>query len=141
MDALGLADAVRRGEISTKEAVAAAVDRIDRVNPAINAAVIDLAPEIPTDHRGDTRPFDGVPILLKDLSACLAGLPLYQGNQLLRRLDWRALEDAPLARLVRAAGFVIVGKTNTPEFGAGAATHPTSQARSECPPRGAESSA
>ncbi|MBA3303981.1 MAG: amidase, partial [Acidimicrobiia bacterium] len=126
MDALGLAAAVQRGDLSASEACEGAISEIESRNPALNAMVIPLFEYgrrmAPTAH----GPFAGVPIVLKDLGACLGGLPLYQGNQLLRRLDWRAPEDAPMARRLVDSGFVPVGKSNTPEFGAGTTTQPRS---------------
>jgi amidase len=126
-DATELAARLRAGELSAPEAIAASIDRIDARNPAVNAVVVPLYDHgCAAGERPPGGPFAGVPILLKDLGACLGGLPLYQGNQLLRRLDWRAPADAPLARRLVDAGFVVIGKTNTPEFGAGVDTQPSS---------------
>lgn len=127
MDALDAAVSLRDGELTAVEACEGAIRNVETLNPVLNAVVIPLFDRaLESAASGMSGPFAGVPILLKDLGACLQGLPLYQGNQLLRRLDWRASEDAPFARRLVSAGFVIVGKTNTPEFGAGVATQPRS---------------
>ena len=62
-------------------------------------------------------PFEGVPFLLKDLGAAFAGQPLHMGMQLLKDADFRAPVDTYLALRFRQAGFVTIGKTNTPELG------------------------
>ncbi len=127
MDAVGVAASLSAGQLSAVDACTDAIERIEAMNPSLNAVVIPLFDRaLETAVAGMSGPFGGVPILLKDLGACLEGLPLYQGSQLLRRLDWRALHDSPLARRFVEAGFNIMGKTNTPEFGAGVATQPRS---------------
>ena len=70
------------------------------------------------------RPVPGVPFLLKDLGAALAGEPLHLGMQLLKDADFRAPVDTYLAERFRAAGFVTIGKTNTPELGILPTTEP-----------------
>lgn len=125
-DATAVAGAIRSGAITPAAACEEALDRIDHRNATLNAVVIDLRAGALERAAAATGPFAGVPTLLKDLGACLDGLPLYQGNELLRRLDWRAVGDGPLARRLVDAGFVVLGKTNTPEFGAGVTTQPRS---------------
>lgn len=71
-----------------------------------------------------TGPFAGVPIVLKDMGSAVKGMRQHQRNQLVRRLDWRAGATTPLLERILAAGFVPVGKSNVPEFGAGATTQP-----------------
>jgi amidase len=113
-----LAAQVRDGEISSRELVGLALDRIEAVNPQVNALVyvdadgaLDAADRI---SAGDHRPFAGVPIGVKDLYA-VAGMPLTFGSNAFA--DHRPAEDAVLVRRLRQAGFVIVGMTSTPEFG------------------------
>ena len=88
------------------------------MNPALNAVI----------HRRDERvraeaetapngPFRGVPILVKDLDGPLTGEPLHLGNRLLREVGYTADHDSFLFARLRAAGCMIVGKTNTPELG------------------------
>ncbi len=123
-DGLGLAELVRRGDVSADELLEEAVLRIDRVNPRINAVVTlmgDLA-------RGAIRarlpegPFTGVPFLLKDLLAAYAGVPLTNGSRACR--NFIPAHDSELVRRFKAAGLVIAGKTNTPEFGLTGYTEP-----------------
>ena len=69
-------------------------------------------------------PFKGVPFLLKDLGAAFAGQPLHMGMRVLKDADFRAPVDTYLAQRFRAAGFVTIGKTNTPELGILPTTEP-----------------
>ena len=93
----------------------------------LNAVVVplpDVGRAIAADPALPRGPFHGVPFLLKDVGACLAGLPLYMGNGLLRSLDWRAPADTILGARFRAAGVVTIGKTALPEFGCQPTTQP-----------------
>jgi len=85
-DGLGLAELVRKGEVTPGELCQEAIDRIERVNPQINAVVTPMyeegrktAAECSTDG-----PFAGVPFLLKDLLAAYAGVPMSQGCKALK---------------------------------------------------------
>jgi amidase len=69
-------------------------------------------------------PFKGVPFLLKDLGAAFAGQPLHMGMRVLKEAGFRAPVDSYLAQRFRAAGFVTIGKTNTPELGILPTTEP-----------------
>src|SRR5204863_749187 len=69
-------------------------------------------------------PFRGVPFLLKDLIAHSAGDPFHEGMRFLRDLGWTEGEDTELVSRFRRAGFVICGKTTTPELGILATTEP-----------------
>jgi amidase len=113
-----LAALVRAGELSARELVGLALDRIEALDPDINAfahvdgeGALDAADRI---SASDHRPFAGVPIGIKDLYAT-AGMPLTFGSNAFG--DHRPAEDQVLVRHLRQAGFVIVGMTNTPEFG------------------------
>ena len=123
-DALGLADLVRRGETSPIELLEAALARMDAVNPAINAVIhrMEGAARLTIAAGLPDGPFRGVPFLLKDLVQACAGEPLRSGSRLLR--DFVASHDEELVRRFRSAGFVIFGKTNTPEFGMANVTEP-----------------
>ena len=70
-------------------------------------------------------PFRGVPILVKDLDGPLAGEPYHLGNRLLKEIGSTADHDSYLNAKLKAAGFIIVGKTNCPEFGLLPTTEPT----------------
>src|SRR5439155_20139573 len=89
-----------------------------------NAVILTLYDLARAQARGalPDGPFRGVPFLLKDLGAMLAGVPTANGNALLR--DVPAAADTELVRRFRAAGVVFVGKTNTPEFGLTPYTEP-----------------
>jgi amidase len=126
-DATAQAELVRRGDVTPRELVARAIERIERVNPRLNAVITPLfekalaaaaSPELPAG------PFRGVPYLLKDLTSTSAGDPLYAGMRFLRDLRWTEAEDSGLVARLRAAGFVIVGRTNVPELGPIPTTEP-----------------
>ncbi|HEX4711169.1 amidase [Phenylobacterium sp.] len=113
-DAVGLAELVARREVSAQELLDAAVARMDTVNPQINAVTLDLRERARAEpaHSG---PFGGVPFLLKDLGAALAGTPTTAGSRLFA--DAVAQADSALTAAYEDAGLAIFGKTNTPEFG------------------------
>ena len=116
-DGLGLAELVRRREVSPAEVLDAAIERVERHNARLNAVVhraYDGARRAAAGALPD-GPFRGVPFLLKDLNLDAAGMPRTDGSVALR--DRIPAEDAELVRRHRAAGLVIFGKTNTPEFG------------------------
>jgi amidase len=73
-------------------------------------------------HDLPAGPLRGVPFLVKDLGAGMAGVPATKGSRALR--EYRPAEDSPLVRRYRAAGLVIVGRTSTPEFGNHSTTEP-----------------
>jgi amidase len=117
LDATAQAEAVRRGDVTASELVALAIDRIERLNSTLNA-VVTPAFELATDaarHVNPEAPFAGVPYLLKDLVAEKTGLRFTEGSVFLR--DNVSTFDQELVVRLERAGFVILGKTNTPEFG------------------------
>jgi amidase len=127
LDATAQADLVRSGAISPTELVQAAVDRIERVNPAINAVIHRrfekaLAEAAAVDR---TAPFAGVPYLAKDGGCATEGDPYHVGIGPLKRAGYRAPADSELARRFRRAGFVCVGRTNVPQLLLSATTEPT----------------
>jgi amidase len=125
LDLVGQAELVRRGEVTPLELVDAAIARIEAVNPTLNAVVIPLSGHARTEAAsGDLPdgPLRGVPFLVKDLGAEMAGVPETQGSRALR--DYRPTGDSPLVRRYRAAGLVIAGRTSTPEFGNHSTTEP-----------------
>jgi amidase len=126
MDATDQAAVVRTGDASPLELVEAAIERIDRVDPELHAVIhrrFDVAREEATGPLPD-GPFRGVPLLLKDMDGSLAGAPLHLGNRLLRDLGHIADHDDFLVRKLLDAGFIVVGKTNAPEFGLVPTTEP-----------------
>lgn len=126
LDATGQAELVRDGQVSPAELVESAIGRIEALNPELNAVISDLSDKaIAAAGRPlPDGPFRGVPLLLKDLACHSAGDPFHEGMAFLKRLEWTESEDQYLARKFREAGFVFVGKTNTPELGILPTTEP-----------------
>ena len=116
-DATGLAQLVRRGEVSPAELVEEAIARIERHNPTLNAVVYKAYDEARKTARGKLPdgPFKGVPFLIKDINLPVAGWPMTNGSAWLK--SHVSDHDAELTRRYRASGVVLLGKTNTPEFG------------------------
>ena len=128
MDALDQAALVRRRELTALELVDAAIERIERVNPRLNAVIATRYDEARAEAAALERnpapdsPLAGVPFLLKDIGAPIAGLPETMGSRALR--DHRPAADGHLVRRYRAAGLLVLGRTNTPEFGNHSTTEP-----------------
>ena len=124
LDATAQAELVRTGEASPKELVEAAIARIEAVNPQLDAVIRTRFDEARGEAAGDLPdgPFKGVPFLLKDLGAHVAGEPTAHGLKLLH--DVPRTETSYLAEQFRAAGFIVVGRTNVPEFGTTVTTEP-----------------
>lgn len=127
LDATAQAALVRRGEATPAELVEAAIDRIERLDPPLNAVVTRMFDQARSAVRAGSLPpgpFTGVPILVKDFGAPTAGDPYSGGTRLLRRHGYRAPADSGLVARLRAAGFVILGRTNTAELGQLGTTEP-----------------
>src|ERR1700722_12033436 len=130
LDATEQAELVRRKEVSPLELVEAAITRIETVNPQLNAVItplFDKARAQAQEPRGSSLPdgpFRGVPFLLKDLVCATGGDPIYEGMRLLRDARFVAPYDTYLAANFRTAGFICLGKTNTPELGLNGTTEP-----------------
>lgn len=124
LDATAQAELVRHGKASPLELTEAAIRRIERANPAINAVVTEQFDRALRDARGPLPdgPFRGVPFLIKDLHASDAGVRMTQGSRLLEHYvpDY----DSELVTRFKRAGLVILGRTNTPEFGIPPTTEP-----------------
>src|SRR4051812_44113302 len=135
LDATAQAELVRTGEASPLELVDAAIERIEAANGEVNAVIHELYDEGREAAAGDLPdgPFRGVPFLLKDLGAAFAGQPLHMGLGVLKDADFRAPVDTYLAERFRAAGFVTIGKTNTPEMGILPTTEPDAYGPSRNP--------
>jgi amidase len=116
-DATGLAELVSQGSASSRELVDAAIARIERYNPRLNAVIHPMFAEARERSQGalGNGPFAGVPFLLKDLLAWYAGEPITSGSRLFQRFV--APHDSEIVKRFRAAGVITLGKTNTPEFG------------------------
>ncbi|HEX2996041.1 MAG TPA: amidase family protein, partial [Anaerolineales bacterium] len=116
-DGLGLAELVRKKKVSPSELVEAAIKRIEAHNPKLNAVVHKLYERA---HRKAKEklpdgPFKGVPILVKDLHATIEGEQTSNGNRLWK--DVPAKITTEIIKRWEASGVIIVGRTNTPEFG------------------------
>ncbi len=124
LDATAQAELVRRKAIKPIELVDAAIARIERLNPALNAVVTPLFDEARKAAAGPLPdgPFTGVPFLLKDLGPQYAGVPLTAGSAFSK--DLVPPEDSELTKRYKRAGLIILGKTNTPEFGLVPTTEP-----------------
>ncbi|HXA37662.1 MAG TPA: amidase family protein [Phenylobacterium sp.] len=116
-DGLGLAELVAKRAVTPLELVEAAIERIERHNPVLNAVVYKGYDDARAWARGDLPdgPFKGVPFLIKDLPLPVAGWPRSFGSRFAKGLIDD--EDCGLTRRYRASGVVLVGKTNTPEYG------------------------
>ncbi|HEX4430485.1 MAG TPA: amidase family protein [Frankiaceae bacterium] len=123
-DATALAGDIRRGELKAREVIEEAIRRIEQRNPALNAVVNSRFDEAlaEVDRGLPEGPFTGVPFLVKDLGVEVAGLPATRGSRLFA--DVIAAQDSPLVARYRKAGLVLLGTTNTPEFGKNASTEP-----------------
>jgi amidase len=124
MDATAQAELVRNGEASAAELVDGAIARIEKLNPELNAVIHPLFERARADAAGSLPdgPFRGVPMLLKDLGAELAGTPFCEG--LAFAGDYHSTVDQELTTRFLRAGLVICGKTNTPELGILPTTEP-----------------
>jgi amidase len=133
-DGVGQAEAIRAGEVTSADLVEAALARVDERNPELNAVI----------HRFDDRarrqattttvgPFGGVPFLVKDAVCHTAGDPYHFGMRFLKERNWTEDHDTWLAGRFRAAGFVFVGKTNTPELASTVTTEPVAYGPSHNP--------
>jgi amidase len=126
MDATELAAMVAKGDATPLELLDAAIERIEALDPALNAVVIrwfDHARDLATGDLPD-GPFRGVPFLLKDLYTSFAGQTLSNGNRALKAAAVVDVADTTLVARYRAAGFVVAGRTNSPELGSLPTTQP-----------------
>jgi len=129
LSARAMAAEIRAGRLSAREALDAHLARIAAVNPKVNA-IVTLVPERACmqardadekQARGESlAPLHGLPIAHKDLQDT-AGVRTTYGSLLFK--EHFPLQDSPLVERIRRAGTIMVGKTNTPEFGAGSQTY------------------
>ena len=123
-DGLGLAELIKKREVSPAEICEEAITRIERVNPTLNAVITpmyELARKAVQNNLPD-GPFSGVPFLLKDLLGDFAGVPQTMGSKACK--NYIPSRDSELVKRYKQAGLVILGKTNTPEFGLKGITEP-----------------
>jgi amidase len=123
-DGLDQAALVASGAITPLELLNAAIQRADAVNPAINAITVKLYEQARAAAAAPLPdgPYRGVPFLLKDIGAGLAGVPTSGASRLFNTQP--APYDTAITSRMKAAGLVIFGKTNTPEFGSLPTTEP-----------------
>ena len=123
-DGLGLAELVRRREVSPTELLQVAIARMDATHPDINAVVCRLDDQARASITAGlpVGPFTGVPYLLKDLGAHYQGTVTSFGGTLFK--DFVLDHDSEITIRLKRAGLVIVGKTNTPELGLASSTEP-----------------
>lgn len=125
LSACDLVAALRGGVVSARELMAATLDRIEAVNPAVNA-IVTLRPRAEllaeaeaADRTGAGGPLWGLPVAVKDLVAT-KGMRTTWGSPL--HADHVPAADDLVAARLRAAGAILIGKTNTPEWGHGSHT-------------------
>jgi amidase len=123
-DGLGLAELIQKKEISPTELCETAIQRIEKINPRINAVITPMFKQgrVLANKGEQSGLFVGVPFLLKDLMAAYAGVPLTNGCRALS--NYIPDYDSELVKRFRQTGVTILGKTNTPEFGLVAYTEP-----------------
>lgn len=124
MDAMDLATAIASKELSVEEVVDAAIQRMDKRNPQINAVVTPMVSRWQEDFKDALKDsvLYGVPFLLKDLVAAYEGVPFSCGSRVLA--EYIPDHDSEMVRRFKQAGLVHLGKTNTPEFGLMGVTEP-----------------
>jgi amidase len=127
MDATAQSALVRERKASPLELVDAAIRRIEKLNPQLNAVIWERFEKAREEAKAKDLPhgpFSGVPFLTKDLGCTVEGEPECQGSRFLKNNRYKAAVTTELARRIRSAGFINLGRTNTPEFGAVATTEP-----------------
>jgi amidase len=144
LEATELARLIRGREVSAEETMAACLDQVERTNPRVNA-IVTLVPE---RAMGDARaaderlaealgeevsPLHGLPVAHKDL-APTRGIRTTFGSLIYE--DFVRNEDALIVERLRRAGAITVGKTNTPEFGAGSKVQAVAEGRIVLEPTG-----
>jgi amidase/6-aminohexanoate-cyclic-dimer hydrolase len=124
LDGLGLAQLIRQGEVSAQEALATAKSLLQEKNPSLNAMVLSMDTQATKSINAGLPKglFTGVPFALKDLGMQYKGVVTSNGSRLFR--DTVATHDSTLVQRYKAAGLVICGKSNTPEFGLATTTEP-----------------
>jgi amidase len=121
-DATALAALVAAGAVTAGELLDAALERVERLNPKLNAVVL-VQEEVARRHIAEglpAGPFRGVPFLLKDLGAEAREFPSHNGSRLL--MNTRYGLDSAIYERIRATGLVTFGRTTSPEGGIGPAT-------------------
>jgi len=124
LDATALAALVRQKQVKPIELVDPAIEWIEHLNPILNAVVTPMYEQARETAMGKLPdgPFAGVPFLLKDLGATLAGVRMTMGSAFMR--NFVPDHDSELVARLKRAGLIVIGKTNTPELGLIPTTEP-----------------
>lgn len=125
LDATALADLIRTRQIAAHELIEATIARSEALHPQLNAVITPMyeLARAAVQQPLPSGPFAGVPFLLKDLQAAYAGVAMSAGSQWLR--EFKPNGDSELVKRLKRTGLIIIGKTNTPEFGLLPTTEPT----------------
>ena len=122
-DAYGLAELIKKKEISTLDAVESAINKIEELNPEINAVIYqDYEAALANAKEKESTKLGGLPFLTKGLGAMVKGFPYTFCSKLFRKNV--AVEDSNLIKRYKNAGAIIIGQTNAPEFGINITTEP-----------------
>lgn len=122
-DGLGLAELVKTRQVSAKELVSASIENIEALNPRLNAVIHKMYDRAMKEAGNPVDgPFSGVPFMLKDLLSWFAGEPTSSGSRLFK--GWIPPYDTEIVKRYKKSGVIVVGKTNTPEFGLTPYTEP-----------------
>ncbi len=132
-DALGLAELVRKKEVTPIELLETAIKNVETVNPQLNAVITEMFDEGRKAASGNIPdgPFAGVPFLIKDLVSTYAGARFTKGCKGLE--SYIAPRDSEVMKRYKQSGMVIFGKTNTPEFGLLGVTEPDAHGPTSTP--------
>jgi amidase len=120
--AVELARLVATGQLTARELVQEAIDRIEARADLNVIAYKRFEAALAEANRPTSGPFAGVPLLLKDLGCDIDGVGTSMGSALVKRAGLVASEDAELVRRLKAAGFIVLGRTTSPEFGISSST-------------------
>ncbi len=132
-DGLGLAELVKKGEVTPRELADTALDAVERLNPQLNIITYmmeEFADRIIED--GPSKgPFEGVPFLVKDLISSISGYPTNCGSRFYQ--GWTRDFNSEIINRFNKAGLVTIGRTNTPEDGISASCEPVANGPSRNP--------
>src|SRR5262249_55316576 len=114
------------GDLSPVELVDDAINNVEKLNGELNAVIHPLFDQARARAKSELPdgPFRGVPIVFKDLQAAVAGDPIHDGMKFAKDARYRSDHTDALAQRYLDAGFVCIGRTNTPELGLVPTTEP-----------------
>nr|WP_041809201.1 amidase family protein [Evansella cellulosilytica] len=124
-DGLGLAELIKRKEVTKLEVLEAAIEKIEQLNPKLNAVIHKMYDQAKNEAQVNTSAegiFAGVPMLLKDITQEIAGEPITSGSKAFQ--NYKAKQDATYTKLLRQTGAIFIGQTNVPEFALMGITEP-----------------